>query len=170
MSFYASSFFSFLGSLIHLSSLRRPTSSFRWRRWLKPTCSGQLILISRLSWSVNHLRMIDELLPVDLFEPFDISFIDMYVYSLCLSLQTHIRFTDVLRQYCVSLLDVVNHPLVQRCIALPPRMDPAKYIFLFMWCVLFILLFGRAIVHILFSYILQPCSETSLVSHSRRYQ
>ena len=31
---------------------------FRWSRWLKPTCSRQLILISRLSWSANHLRMI----------------------------------------------------------------------------------------------------------------
>lgn len=35
---------------------------FRWRRWLKPTCSGQLILISRLSWSVNHLRMIGRII------------------------------------------------------------------------------------------------------------
>ena len=35
---------------------------FRWRRWRKPTCSGQLILISRLSWSVNHLRMIGRII------------------------------------------------------------------------------------------------------------
>ena len=106
---------------------------------------------------------------VALSEPFDIPLIDVNAYSLCLGLQTHTRFTDVLRNtVSVCLMWSIISCIETRrpCLHVQNRQN----IFSCSCGVLFILLFGRAIVHILFSYILQPCSETSLVSHSRRYQ
>ena len=50
------------------------------------------------------------------FQPLGISLVDMYINFFCLSLQTHIRFSNVFSEHYISLLYIIDNLLIQSCI------------------------------------------------------